>query len=112
MNATTFMTIASTLLLGACSTLSSTGNTGKVADITATELRVCFPAGVAPAPGQDVRIVRPVVVGGAKPPMTYQDRTVGTARITALDDGCATAALTTGNARRHDDVRWPGESPK
>ena len=111
MNATTFVTITATLLLGACSTLSTTENAGKVVDITAAELRLCFPVGAAPVIGQNVRIVRPVAVGGVKPPLIYQDQTVGAARISVLDGGCATARLVAGDARRDDRALWPEREP-
>lgn len=105
-------TVPITILLSSCSIFSH-AEYDKVANVTTTELRVCFNTIDLPLPGQDLHIMRRQKISNSKPPQFYTMKRVGLARITSVtSERCVIASVLEGSVRTGDEIRWLGSDVK
>jgi hypothetical protein len=79
---------------------------GWVAHVDDHRLEICYRSAPPPAVGQTLQILRTSFITPNKGPVREQYAPGGSARVTtAASDGCVTAELLSGTARRADHAR-------
>ena len=80
---------------------------GWIAHVDGSRLEICNWSSAAPAAGQSMQILRMSFITPNKGPVRQQFSPGGTAKVTAAsaEEGCITAELITGSAKRSDHAR-------
>ncbi len=94
-------------LLSACSTFPAAHRAGLVANVSGSELQLCFDSRVQPpAAGQQVQLFRRQHAGNLKSGRVFRERLVATVQVVGeASGGCTTATLIRDSARQDDEVR-------